>query len=171
MINPLNLRLAAKELAFILADSETKVCFTDAFFAHVIDQVREEVGLEHVVMMGGATCRTTSTTKSCSPPATPKIPDEPDEDDPVDPHVHGRHDRHCPKGVLLDQRAEMLNLYHVALRVADRRERGVPAPDADVPRGVDGRHHRRSGRGRASSMIVPLFDPVGVMDSDRDSTA
>src|SRR5690348_18437323 len=33
VINPLNLRLAAKELAFILADSGTKICFTDAFFA------------------------------------------------------------------------------------------------------------------------------------------
>ena len=32
-INPLNLRLAPKELEFILADSGTKVCFTDAFFA------------------------------------------------------------------------------------------------------------------------------------------
>ena len=49
VINPLNLRLAPKELEFILADSGTKVCFTDAFFAPVIDQVREEVGLEHVV--------------------------------------------------------------------------------------------------------------------------
>ena len=44
VINPLNLRLAPKELEFILADSGTKVCFTDAFFAHVIDQVREAVG-------------------------------------------------------------------------------------------------------------------------------
>src|ERR1051325_2206131 len=32
VINPLNLRLAPKELGFILADSETKVCFTDFMF-------------------------------------------------------------------------------------------------------------------------------------------
>ncbi len=30
VINPLNLRLAAKELAYILADSGTRVCFVDA---------------------------------------------------------------------------------------------------------------------------------------------
>ena len=44
VVNPLNLRLAAKELAFILGDSGTKVCFTDAFFAGVIAQVREGSG-------------------------------------------------------------------------------------------------------------------------------
>lgn len=40
VINPLNLRLAPKELEYILADSGTKVCFTDQFFAPVIDKVR-----------------------------------------------------------------------------------------------------------------------------------
>ena len=35
VINPLNLRLAPKELEYILADSGTKVCFTDQFFAPV----------------------------------------------------------------------------------------------------------------------------------------
>src|SRR5262249_17065999 len=50
--NPLNLRLAPRELAFILGDSGTKVCFTDAFFAPVIEQVKAECGLEHVVMIG-----------------------------------------------------------------------------------------------------------------------
>ena len=45
IVNPLNLRLAGDELRFILADSGTKVCFTDAFFANVIAQVREEAGI------------------------------------------------------------------------------------------------------------------------------
>ena len=52
VINPLNLRLAPKELEYILGDSGTTVCFTDAFFAPVIDKVREAVGIEHVVMIG-----------------------------------------------------------------------------------------------------------------------
>src|SRR3954467_12166645 len=52
VINPLNLRLAPKELEYILADSGTTVCFTDQFFAPVIDRVREAVGLKHVVMIG-----------------------------------------------------------------------------------------------------------------------
>ena len=44
VINPLNLRLAPKELAFIVKDSGTRVCFTDAFFAPMIDSVRAEAG-------------------------------------------------------------------------------------------------------------------------------
>jgi len=53
VVNPLNLRFAAKELAYVLKDSGTKVCFVDAWFAPVIDQVRQEAGLEHVVLVGG----------------------------------------------------------------------------------------------------------------------
>ncbi len=42
------------------------------------------------------------------------------------------------KGVLLDQRAEMLNFYHIGLAVDFGEDRVLPAPDADVPRRVDG---------------------------------
>ena len=52
VINPLNLRLAPKELAFILGDSDTRVCFTDAPFAPLIDAVRAEAGIEQVVLIG-----------------------------------------------------------------------------------------------------------------------
>jgi long-chain acyl-CoA synthetase len=44
--------------------------------------------------------------------ATPTIPNEPEEDDPVVLMYTGG-TTGLPKGVLLDQRAEMLNLYHV----------------------------------------------------------
>lgn len=37
VINPLNLRLAPKEIVYVLRDSGTKVCFVDASFASVID--------------------------------------------------------------------------------------------------------------------------------------
>src|SRR5215210_5531617 len=52
VVNPLNLRLAPKELAFILRDSGTKVVFTDAPFAGLIDGVRQEAGIEQVVLVG-----------------------------------------------------------------------------------------------------------------------
>src|SRR5262249_7716092 len=45
VVNPLNLRLAPKELEYILGDSDTKVCFTDAFFAPVVDKVRAAAGI------------------------------------------------------------------------------------------------------------------------------
>ena len=56
IINPLNLRLAGKELQFILADSGTEVVFVDALFAEHfarnIAEVRDELPLRHVVLIG-----------------------------------------------------------------------------------------------------------------------
>src|SRR4029453_13257283 len=49
VIHPLTLRLAPRELAYILADSGTKVCFVDGFFAELIDKVRGETAIEQVV--------------------------------------------------------------------------------------------------------------------------
>jgi acyl-CoA synthetase (AMP-forming)/AMP-acid ligase II len=51
-INPLNWRLASKELEFILQDSGTRVCFVDAMFAPVIAQLRAAAGIEQVVLIG-----------------------------------------------------------------------------------------------------------------------
>jgi len=45
VINPLNLRFAPKELAYVLRDSGTKVCFVDGIFAPLIDALKEEAGL------------------------------------------------------------------------------------------------------------------------------
>jgi long-chain acyl-CoA synthetase len=112
VINPLNLRLAPKELEYILADSGTTVCFTDAFFAPVIDRVREAVGLKHVVMIGDGDAPHDAKYEEMLAAATPRLPDEPEEDDPVVLMYTGG-TTGLPKGVLLDHRAEMLNLYHV----------------------------------------------------------
>ena len=55
-VNPLNLRLAGKELQFILADSGTEVAFVDALFAdhfaRSIAEVRDQLPLRHVVLIG-----------------------------------------------------------------------------------------------------------------------
>src|SRR5205823_4743383 len=56
VINPLNLRLAGKELQHILADSGTTVAFVDAMFAEHfarnIAEVRNDLPLRHVVLIG-----------------------------------------------------------------------------------------------------------------------
>ena len=52
VINPLNLRLAPKELEFILSDSGCQVCFADGFFGAAIDKVRDAAGLEKLVLIG-----------------------------------------------------------------------------------------------------------------------
>jgi long-chain acyl-CoA synthetase len=112
VINPLNLRLAPKELEYILGDSGTTVCFADPFFAPVIDRVREAVGLQHVVMIGDGDAPHDMKYEDLLAAASPRLPDEPEEDDAVVLMYTGG-TTGLPKGVLLDQRAEMLNLYHV----------------------------------------------------------
>lgn len=114
VINPLNLRLAPKELAYVLGDSETRVCFVDAFFASLVDRVRAEVGLERVVLLGGGDVPHDVDYEDLLAAAEPVVPDETEEEDPVILMYTGG-TTGLPKGVLLDQRAEMLNLYHVAM--------------------------------------------------------
>ena len=162
VVNPLNLRLAAKELAFILADSGTKVCFTDAFFAKVIDQVRDEVGLEHVVLIGDGDAPHDVTYEDVLAAATPTIPDEPEEEDPVILMYTGG-TTGMPKGVLLDQRAELLNLYHVSMawKIASDEVylHQTPMFHAASMGGIVGVPAQGG-----TSTIVPLFDPAAVMD-------
>ncbi len=163
VVNPLNLRLAPNELAFILADSGTKVCFTDAFFAKVIEQVREEVGLEHVVLLGNGDAPHDADYEELLAAATPVIPDEPEEEDPVILMYTGG-TTGTPKGVLLDQRAELLNLYHVSMawRIASDEVylHQTPMFHAASLGGIVGVPAQGG-----TSVIVPLFDPVGVMDA------
>jgi long-chain acyl-CoA synthetase len=160
--NPLNLRLAPKELAFILADSGTKVCFTDAFFAPVINQVKEEAGIEHVVMIGAGDAPHDADYEDVLAAATPVLPDEPEEDDPVILMYTGG-TTGTPKGVLLDHRAEMLNMYHVAMAwkiTADEVYlHQTPMFHAASMSGVVGVPAEGG-----ISVFVPLFDPVAVMD-------
>ena len=88
------------------------MCFTDAFFAPIIDKVRTAAGIEHVVMIGAGDAPHDVSYEDLLASATPALPDEPEEDDPVVLMYTGG-TTGLPKGVLLDQRAEMLNLYHV----------------------------------------------------------
>ncbi len=111
IINPLNLRFAPMELEYILADSGTKVCFVDAVFAPVIDQVRKGAGLEKVILVGQGDVPHDHRYEALLDGAKPVLPDEPEETDPVVLMYTGG-TTGLPKGVLLDQRAEMLNQYH-----------------------------------------------------------
>src|SRR4029079_12758567 len=95
--------------------------------------------------------------------ATPSIPDEPDEEDPVVLMYTGG-TTGTPKGVLLDHRAEMLNLYHVAWAWRITRDEvylhQTPMFHAASMSGVVG----VPAEGGVS-VFVPLFDPPAVMDA------
>ncbi|MBI4883303.1 MAG: AMP-binding protein [Actinobacteria bacterium] len=161
VINPLNLRFAPKELAYVLRDSGTKVCFVDAIFAKLIDAVKADAGLEHVVLVGGGDVPHTVSHADLLAAATPLIPDEGEETDPAVLMYTGG-TTGLPKGVLLDQRAEMLNVYHVMMRLHLDRETvnliQTPLFHAASMFGVLG----GPAQG-AHTVIVPMFEPTAVM--------
>ncbi len=164
IINPLNLRLAPAELEFIIQDSGTKVCFVDFLFANNIAMIREAAGIEKVILIG-PDLDTPHDLKYDDLLAAGEqtIPEEPEEDDPVVLMYTGG-TTGLPKGVLLDQRAEMLNLYHVTMAVGLHEDNmylhQTPMFHAASMGGILG-----IPAVGASSTFIPLFDPVKVMDS------
>jgi long-chain acyl-CoA synthetase len=165
VINPLNLRFAPKELAYVLRDSGTKVCFVDAIFAPLIDAVKADAGLEHVVLIGTGDVPHTVTHADLLASATPVLPEEGEETDPVVLMYTGG-TTGLPKGVLLDQRAEMLNCYHVMT--------GLTFDKTTVNLMQTPMFHAASMFGvlggpaqGAHTVIVPMFEPTAVMKAVR----
>jgi acyl-CoA synthetase (AMP-forming)/AMP-acid ligase II len=120
IINPLNLRLAPRELQTILADSEAEVIFVDEFFAdhllRALAPVRRELPLRKIVLIGDGEHECDLAYTDLLELGHPVVPEEPDESDPVVLMYTGG-TTGLPKGALLDQRAELLNLYHIAMTV------------------------------------------------------
>lgn len=162
VINPLNLRLAPKELEFILRDSGTEVVFVDAPFAPLIDRVREDAGIEKVVLVGAGDVPHDLTIEDLIEAGEPKVPEEPEEDEPVILMYTGG-TTGLPKGVVIDSRAAMIDMYKVA---------------AAFPLGADQVYLHQTPMFHAASFggiltqpavggattFVPLFDPAAVLD-------
>ncbi|HAP76537.1 MAG TPA: hypothetical protein DCR14_10680 [Acidimicrobiaceae bacterium] len=163
VVNPLNLRFAPKELAYVLRDSGTKVCFVDFIFAPLIDKVKEEAGLEHVVLVGGGMPDTphTVTYDDLLASSSPTIPDEGEETDPVVLMYTGG-TTGLPKGVLLDQRAEMLNCYHVMMTLKLGRDT-VTLMQTPMFHAASMFSLLGGPAMGAHTVIVPMFDPAAVM--------
>lgn len=115
VINPLNLRLAPKELEFILSDSGSKVCFADGFFGAGIDKVRADAGLDKLVLIGAGDIPHEVAYEDLISSGEPRMPAEPDEDS-VTVLMYTGGTTGLPKGVVIDQRALMLDVYKVATR-------------------------------------------------------
>src|SRR5262249_20685684 len=87
IVNPLNLRLAGKELQFILADSGSEVVLVDPWFADHFarsnDAVRAELPVRQVVLMGDGDMPHDVKYEDLIDAGEARIPEEPDEEDPV----------------------------------------------------------------------------------------
>ncbi|HVR30042.1 MAG TPA: AMP-binding protein [Thermoanaerobaculia bacterium] len=118
IINPLNLRLAGRELDYIVRDSGTEVAFVDRHFAAAFDQaMRAAAGrspIRRTVLIGGGDVPHDVRYEDLLAGSAPEVPDEPEEDDAVVLMYTGG-TTGIPKGVLVSQRAEMLNWYHLAM--------------------------------------------------------
>jgi long-chain acyl-CoA synthetase len=167
VINPLNLRLAGKELQYILRDSGCTVAFVDQFFAEHfsrnIAEIRSELPLRHVVLIGEGDVPHDVNYEDLINAGEPVVPDEPEETDPAVLMYTGG-TTGLAKGVLLEQRAEILNFYHIGLHVDFGEERvylhQTPMFHAASMAGIIG--IPASG---GSSVFVPLFEPVQVMEA------
>ena len=123
VINPLNLRLAGKELDYIVRDSGTEVVFVDKTFAPAFAQAMALAGdactVRHTVLIDGPGDDPDAPYdfryEDLIAGSEPTLPDEPEEDDPVVLMYTGG-TTGLPKGVLCNQRAEILNTYHALMR-------------------------------------------------------
>ncbi|MDH3707039.1 MAG: AMP-binding protein [Acidimicrobiia bacterium] len=165
VINPLNLRLAGKELDYIVRDSGTEVVFADAFFAPLIAQAMDasegDSPLRHIVLIGEGDVPHDLTYDDLLAAGEPVVPDEPEEDDlAVLMYTGGT--TGLPKGVAVEHRAELLNLYHVGMELDFESDavylHQTPMFHAASMGGIMG----TPGSG-ATSVFMPLFDPAGAM--------
>lgn len=160
IINPLNLRLAAQELEYILQDSGTQVCFVDPFFAPLVEQVRQNVDLRKVILLGEGDVPHDINYDQLLQSSDAVIPDEPEETDPVVLMYTGG-TTGLPKGVLLNQRAEMLNVYH-GMTIFPLEEDAVYLVQTPM-------FHAAAMYGilavpmGAKAVIIPMYDPAEVI--------
>ena len=165
VITPLNLRLAGRELQLILADSGAMVVFVDSIFAdHLARHLAGAADLDvRTVLIGGGDHPHDVSYEDLIELGRPAVPAEPDEDDPVVLMYTGG-TTGLPKGALVDQRAEALNLYHAAMCVDLTPDRvylhQTPMFHAASMAGVLG-----IPAIGGESAFVPLFEPGAVLDA------
>ncbi len=166
VVNPLNLRLAGRELDYIIRDSGSEVIFVDAFFAQLIHDAvgsADDSPLRHTVLIGEGDVPHDVNYEDLLAAATPYEPPEPEETDPVVLMYTGG-TTGLPKGVLLDQRAEALNVYHAAIALGglDREDNYLMQTPMFHAASMVGVLGMPAVGGKTT--FIPMFNPAGVIE-------
>jgi long-chain acyl-CoA synthetase len=168
IINPLNTRFTPIELAYVLNDSGSRVVFTDPEFAPVLARARVAgARIDMVVVIGGESDAGATGADAnlgyedlleVGRPVMPPVPEE--NDAAILMYTGGT--TGFPKGALLEQRAEVLNVYHVLAAIGLREDRRFlfqsPMFHAALVAGVLG--IPATG---ATSVTIPAFEPGLVL--------
>jgi long-chain acyl-CoA synthetase len=164
VINGLNIRLAPKELEFILQDSGSKVVLTDAMFAGVIEQIRPNLPeLEKVVLIGEGDAAHDVRYEDLVAAGSTDVPPETEESDPVILNYTGG-TTGLPKGVLLDQRAGTLHNYRVFLSIKIDKDE-IYLNQTPMFHGASVFSVLGTATIGGTLVSIPAFDPKVVMDA------
>jgi long-chain acyl-CoA synthetase len=113
VVNPLNVRLSALELRFILQDSASSVVFVDDHFKPLLEEAIAGTDLVRTIVHLDAPEGGLSPYEELLAAGEAVIPAEPEEDDlAILAYTSGTTAQ--PKGVMITHRAEMLNTYHMS---------------------------------------------------------
>jgi long-chain acyl-CoA synthetase len=166
VINPLNLRLAGKELDYIVRDSGSQVIFVDQHFAQMFhDAMRAGDGanaVRKVVLLGPGDGPCDIRYEDLLASASPDIPSEPEEDDPVVLMYTGG-TTGLPKGVLSTQRAQILNCYHCGMMLGAFNSEGVSIIQTPIFHAASMVGLLAITAAGGTQVLIPMFDPAGVI--------
>lgn len=165
VINPLNLRLAGKELEYILADSGSEIVFVDQYFAKALHEALNlgniKTAVRKVVFLGEGEGERDIDYEDLLAAAEPEVPAEPEEDDPVVLMYTGG-TTGLPKGVLSTQRAQALNCYHCGLALGIFDDEEVSLLQTPIFHAASMVSLLAITTGGGLQVIIPMFDPAGV---------
>ncbi|MDH3642379.1 MAG: AMP-binding protein [Gammaproteobacteria bacterium] len=169
IINPLNLRLAGKELEYIVRDSGTEVVFVDAHFAQVFHDAmgpegRKDVDnpIRRVVLIGSGDGPCDLRYEDLIAAGDAVVPPEPEEQDPVVLMYTGG-TTGLPKGVLVTQRAEILNCYHAGLALGRFKPSEVGLLQTPIFHAASMVSLLATTGAGGTQVLLPMFEPAEVI--------